>query len=130
MVKEKLASLNVADADKAVEKSLHRHRLLRADKMSMKRWSERVKDSIHLWEMEMKILLSDTRFDADDVRFSSQKVELCVVKVNSQSVVLRTWQTVRVTAPGRCDVLSLAVKSRLRSVEEGELVTHAASERW
>ena len=44
--------------------------------------------------MEMKILLSDTRFDADDVRFvlvlegqftskpesTSQKVELCVVK--------------------------------------------------
>ena len=68
------------------------------------RWSQRVKDSIHLWEMEMKILLSDTRFDADDVRFvlvlegqftckqesRSQKVELCVVKVNSQSVVLRT----------------------------------------
>ena len=50
----------------------------------------RVKDSIHLWEMEMKILLSDTRFDADDLRFvlvlegqftckpesRSQKVEL------------------------------------------------------
>ena len=30
------------------------------------------------------------------------------------------------TAPGRCDVLSLIVKSRLRRVEEGELVTHAA----
>ena len=94
--------------------------------------------------MEMKILLSDTRFDADDVRFvlvlegqstcnpesRSQKVELCVVKVNSQSVVLRTWQTVRVTAPGRCDVLSMIVKSRFRRVEEGELVTHAANERW
>ena len=70
--------------------------------------------SIHRWEMEMKILLSDTRFDADDVRFvlllegqftckpesRSQKVELFVVKVNSHSVVLGTWQTVRV------DVLS------------------------
>ena len=31
-----------------------------------------------------------------------------------------------VTALGRCDVLSLIVKSRLRLVEEGELVTHAA----
>ena len=28
-----------------------------ADEMSMKRWSTRVKDSFHLWEMEMKILL-------------------------------------------------------------------------
>ena len=35
--------------------------------MSMKRWSQRVEDSIHLWEMEMNILLSDMRFDADDV---------------------------------------------------------------
>ena len=57
----------------------------------MKRWSQRAKDSIHLWEMEMKILLSDRRFDADDVRLvlvlegqftckpesRSQKVELC-----------------------------------------------------
>ena len=55
----------------------------------------------------MEILLSDTRFDADDVRFvlvlegqftckpesGSQKVELCVAKVNSQSV--RAWE------PGR-----------------------------
>ena len=85
----------------------------------MRRWSQRVKDSIHLWEMEMKILLSDTKFDTDDVRFvlvlegqftckpesRSQKVELCVVKVNSQSVVLGTWQTVRV------DVLSLAAQT-------------------
>ena len=110
----------------------------------MKRWSQRVKDKIHLSEMEMKMLLSDTRFDADGVRFvlvlegqftckpesRSQKVELCVVKINSQSVVLEEWQTVRVTAPGRCDVLSLNMKSRLRRVEEGELVTHAASEGW
>ena len=57
----------------------------------MRRWSQRVKDSIHLWEMEMKMLLSDMRFDADDVQFvlvlegqftckpesRSQKVELC-----------------------------------------------------
>ena len=95
MAKQKLAlkPLNVVDAAKAVEEfPLHdAHRLLRADEMSMKRWSQRVKDSIHLWEMEMKILLSDTRFDADDVRFvlvlegqftcklesRSQKVELC-----------------------------------------------------
>ena len=40
-----------------------------ADQMSMKRWSQRVKDGIHLWEMEMKMLLSDMRFHADDVRF-------------------------------------------------------------
>ena len=64
-----------------------------ADEMSMRRWSQRVKDSIHLSEMEMKMLLSDTRFDADGVRFvlvlegqftcmlesRSQKAELCVV---------------------------------------------------
>ena len=120
------------------------HRLPRADEMLMIRWSQRVKDSIHVWEMEMKMLLSDMRFDADDVRFvlvlegqftckpesRSQKVALCVVKVNSQSVVLGTWQIVRVTTPGRCDVLSLIVNSRLTRVEEGELVTHAASEGW
>ena len=105
---------------------------------------QRVKDIIHLSEMEMKMLLSDTRLDADDVRFvlvlegqftckpesRSQNVELCVVIVDSQSVVLEDRQTVRVTAPGRCDVLSLIVKSRLRRVEEGELVTHTASEGW
>ena len=96
------------DADKAVEEfPMTQTSTSCADEMSMKRWSQRVKESIHLWEMEMKILLSDTRFDADDVRFvlvlegqftckpesRSQKVELCVVKVNSQSVVLRTLQT-------------------------------------
>ena len=82
----------------------------------MKRWSQRVKDSIHLWEMEMKILLSDTRFGADDVRFvlvlegqftckpESRKWS-CVVNVNSQSVVLGTWKTVRV------DVLSLTAQT-------------------
>ena len=77
----------MVDADKAVEEFPH----MTADEMSMKRWSQRMKDSIHLWEMEMKIVLSDTRFDADDVRFvlmlegqftckpesRSQKVELC-----------------------------------------------------
>ena len=85
----------MVDADKAVEEfrcHVHgAHRLLRADEMSMRRWSLRVKDSIHLWEMEMKMLLSDVKFEADDVRFvlvlegqftckpesRSQKVELC-----------------------------------------------------
>ena len=67
MVKEKLAlkPLNVVDADKAVEEFPN----MTTDEMSMKRWSQSVKDGIHLCEMEMKILLSDTRFDADDVRF-------------------------------------------------------------
>ena len=123
----------MVDADNVEEFPMTQTLMSCADEVSMKRWSQTVKDSIHLSEIEMKILLSDTRFDADDVRFvlvlegqftckpesRSQKVELCVVKVNSQSVVLRTWQTVRVI-----------VKSRLRRVEEGELVTHAASEGW
>ena len=41
----------------------------RADAGAVRRGSQRVKDSIHLSEMEMKMLLSDTRFDADGVRF-------------------------------------------------------------
>ena len=64
MVKEKMAlkPLNVVDADKAVEEFPMTQTLVScADEMSMKRWSQRVKDSIHLSEMEMKMLLSDSR---------------------------------------------------------------------
>ena len=95
----------------------------------MRRWSQRVKDSIHLWEM--KILLSDTRFDADDVRFvlvleghfnckpesRSQKVELCCEGQLS-----------------KCRARNLADRERGRveldrsDVFRRELVTHAASE--
>ena len=73
----------------------------------MNRWSQRVKDSIHLWEMEMNMLLSDTRFDADDVRFVLLLEGQFHLQagVNSQSVVLGTWQTVRV------DVLSLTAQT-------------------
>ena len=96
MVREKLALklLNVVDVNKTVEEFPHPASKFAscADEKSMKRWSQRVKDSLHLWEMEMKILLSDTRFDADDVRFVLVLEGQFTCKLESREV--RKWSCV------------------------------------